>query len=244
MYANGRGVAANDAEAVKWFRKAAEQGNASAQSNLGLMYANGRGVAANDAEAVKWYRKAVTQGHASAQSNLGVMYANGRGVDKNMAWATYWSALAAQQGIASASDNLVYYRENLTQLSVDKPVINIRSKPSTGSDVVLKAKQGDIAYRLFDLDNGWYSVYLREGHTLGYSADFLFESASQRTVTSNTNSPYPARPAPQPGRTVCRTKCFNGDCYRTYADGRKVHFQARQKWDPINNTWTWDSGGC
>ena len=45
------------AEAVKWFRKAAEQGNASAQSNLGVMYAEGRGVPQDDAEAVKWYRR-------------------------------------------------------------------------------------------------------------------------------------------------------------------------------------------
>jgi hypothetical protein len=43
-YANGQGVAKNDYEAVKWFRLAAEQGNALAQAYLGMMYANGRGV--------------------------------------------------------------------------------------------------------------------------------------------------------------------------------------------------------
>ena len=52
MYENGRGVPQNDAEAVKWYRKAAEQGLASAQNNLGVMYANGEGVPQNDAEAV------------------------------------------------------------------------------------------------------------------------------------------------------------------------------------------------
>ena len=54
----------SDAEAVKWYRKAAEQGHAAAQNNLGAMYANGQGVARSDAEAVKWFRKAAEQGYA------------------------------------------------------------------------------------------------------------------------------------------------------------------------------------
>ncbi len=39
----------------------------------------------------------------------------------------------------------------------------------------------------------------------------------------------PARPESKPGLTTCNTGCVDGDCYRTYGDGRKVHFQARQK---------------
>jgi hypothetical protein len=38
MYASGRGIAKDDTQAVYWFRKAAEQGHAKAQYNLGLMY--------------------------------------------------------------------------------------------------------------------------------------------------------------------------------------------------------------
>ena len=64
----------NYAEAVKWYRLAADQGDASAQYNLGVMYANGQGVPQNHAEAVKWYRLAADQGNASAQFNLGDMY--------------------------------------------------------------------------------------------------------------------------------------------------------------------------
>jgi len=60
-YATGDGVPKNDAEAVKWYRKAAEQGEVTAQSNLGAMYHNGDGVPKNDAEAAKWYRKAALQ---------------------------------------------------------------------------------------------------------------------------------------------------------------------------------------
>ena len=64
MYNNRRGVPQDDAEAVKWYRLAAEQGYAEAQSNLGVMYNNGRGVPQDDAEAVKWYRLAAEQGYA------------------------------------------------------------------------------------------------------------------------------------------------------------------------------------
>ena len=44
MYDEGRGVRQDGAEAVRWFRQAAEQGLAEAQHILGAMYANGRGV--------------------------------------------------------------------------------------------------------------------------------------------------------------------------------------------------------
>jgi len=43
--------------AFKEIKVVAEQGNASAQYNLGVMYANARGVLKDDKEAVKWYLK-------------------------------------------------------------------------------------------------------------------------------------------------------------------------------------------
>ena len=44
MYDNGKGVLQDYKEAVKWYTKAAEQGHANAQSNLGVKYDNGEGV--------------------------------------------------------------------------------------------------------------------------------------------------------------------------------------------------------
>ncbi len=61
-------------EAAKWYRKAAEQGDADAQFRLGVMYHEGEGVSQDYTEAAKWSRKAAEQGDASAQINLGVMY--------------------------------------------------------------------------------------------------------------------------------------------------------------------------
>ncbi len=70
MYRRGQGVARDDAEAVRWYRKAADQGNASAQYLLGVMYDGGRGVTEDHSEAVRWYRSAADQGHAFAQDQI------------------------------------------------------------------------------------------------------------------------------------------------------------------------------
>ena len=69
-YENGKGVAKDEAEAVGWYRKAAEQGLDLGQFNLGVCYENGKGVAKDSAEAVRWYRKAAAQGCESAIRKL------------------------------------------------------------------------------------------------------------------------------------------------------------------------------
>lgn len=48
----------NFQEAVKWYHLAAEQGNESAQVNLGVMYAKGRGVRQDFARAYMWFNLA------------------------------------------------------------------------------------------------------------------------------------------------------------------------------------------
>ena len=92
----------NYVEAVKWFRKAAEQGLASGQYNLGVCYMNGNGVAKNPYEAVTWYRKAAEQGFASGQNSLGACYIAGIGVAKDPTEAVKWFRKAAEQGDADA----------------------------------------------------------------------------------------------------------------------------------------------
>ena len=56
MYENGYGMEKNYLEALKWYRRAADQGHATAQNNIGVMYKNGHGVEKNYQEALKWYR--------------------------------------------------------------------------------------------------------------------------------------------------------------------------------------------
>lgn len=94
MYAEGRGVAPNDAEAALWFERAAEQGEPMAQYNLGASYAGGTGVRKDMAAAAKWFRRAADQGVALAQLNLGLLYANGAGVPQDNVEALKWIDLA------------------------------------------------------------------------------------------------------------------------------------------------------
>ena len=98
MFYNGKGVRHNNAEAVKWYRRAADQGHSAAQFNLGGMFINGQGVQQNYAEAAKWSRRAADQGYAEAQYNLGIMYHNGQGVLQDSSNAVFWFEKAASQG--------------------------------------------------------------------------------------------------------------------------------------------------
>ena len=92
----------NYKKAFEWYKKAAEQGYAKAQYNLGIMYYHGRGVDVNYKKAFEWCEKAAEQGYADAQHNLGVMYHYGHDMEKNYKKAFEWYEKAAEQGYAQA----------------------------------------------------------------------------------------------------------------------------------------------
>jgi serine/threonine protein kinase len=111
MYYNGRGAPQSDAEAVRWWSKAAEQGNLNAQNNLGFMYYSGRGVTKDQSEGARWWLKAAEHGFAAAQNNIGGAYRNGLGVAKNEQEAVKWYRRSAEQGHAGSQKALgdMYY---------------------------------------------------------------------------------------------------------------------------------------
>jgi len=83
-------VAQDYAESVKWYRKAAVQGHASAQTWLGVMYSLGFGVNRDYKAAAKWYRKAADQGNVLGQLRIARLYSQGKGVIKNLKEAEKW----------------------------------------------------------------------------------------------------------------------------------------------------------
>ncbi|MBI5660020.1 MAG: sel1 repeat family protein [Nitrosomonadales bacterium] len=111
MYCQGQhGVPLDYTEAAKWYKLAAEQGDANAKFRvelmLGGMYDEGRGVPQNYTEAAKWYKLAAELGDADAQFKLGEMYDEGRGVPLDYTEAAKWYKLAAEQGDADAQFKL------------------------------------------------------------------------------------------------------------------------------------------
>ena len=73
IYLTGDGVAKDDAEALKWIHKAADQDNPVGERYLAEMYFKGRGVPADNSEAAKWLRMAAEQGDAESEHNLAVL---------------------------------------------------------------------------------------------------------------------------------------------------------------------------
>ena len=100
MDANNRG---DYATALREWRPLAEQGDARAQFDLGLLYENGDGVSRDYAKAHQWYEKSAAQGGAKAQFYLGMQCAFGEGGPLDLVQAHMWYSLAAGNGHAAAT---------------------------------------------------------------------------------------------------------------------------------------------
>lgn len=103
-----------DKPAFEEIVKAAGNGNADMQLELGWRYFNGAGTVTNFVKAAECFHKAAEQGNREAQFNIGAMYAEGIGVEKNWTEAAVWLTKAASQGHAKAKANLcVMYAEGI-----------------------------------------------------------------------------------------------------------------------------------
>ena len=118
----GKGVVQDDKLAAQWFRRAAEQGDDSAQYNLAMLYRQGQGLARDDKAAAQWLRRAAEQGYALAQSGLGLMYATGEGVPKDTVYAYMWANIAAS-GSSEEQDRLRGHVLNLVEQKMTSPQI-------------------------------------------------------------------------------------------------------------------------
>jgi len=99
-------------EKVKLYHFAANNGDALAQYNLGVLLAIGSGVTQDKAEAARWYSKAANQGNAAAQRVLGSCYASGSGIVQDKAEAVRWYRKADEQGYIHARQALVKLAES------------------------------------------------------------------------------------------------------------------------------------
>ena len=105
-YYGRNGFKQSFADAVEWFRFAAESGHLWAQCYLGTCYMHGEGVSRDEKKAVKWYRRAADAGNDAAQCFIANCYIRGQGVCKNDEEAVKWYRKAANEGNVTAQCNL------------------------------------------------------------------------------------------------------------------------------------------
>ena len=138
MYYAGNGVKQNYDEAIKWFQKAAEQGDEKARKTVKfLTFINNPKYIELKAEAekgnaeaqykfallhgqnfyldeeVKWYKKAAEQGHIRAQEKMGYEYESGLNVQQDNAEAVKWYKMAAEQGSETARAKLKEFEKSI-----------------------------------------------------------------------------------------------------------------------------------
>jgi uncharacterized protein len=110
LFQRGRDAFDSDdhVQAMAWYRKAAEAGEARGMRKLGVMYETGSGgLADDDEQAVAWYRKAAEAGDVIGMMQLAFMYENERGgLAKDDVQAVAWYHKAAELGDEDAQQAL------------------------------------------------------------------------------------------------------------------------------------------
>jgi TPR repeat protein len=105
-YEHGWGVPRDDVSAFRWFYKAAERGNAAAQSVVAWDLSQGIGTRADRAGAVRWWTEAAKAGDPNALIIVGDSYCLGAGVIADADQARVWWQKAADKGNADAKARL------------------------------------------------------------------------------------------------------------------------------------------
>lgn len=189
---------------------------------------------ADEANQTKQLRREAEQGNAQAQFQLGTKYSLGEEVAKDDAEALKWLRRSADQGFPRA------------QLMIGIGYASGRYGLTKNSVEAKKWLQKASANRTDAWAQGSAETFLAELYGINSAKNSVasLNNLTREKPIAQNNDPYPQRPDKQPGAVACRTNCINADCYRTYGDGRKVRFQAKRIFDPLNNQWKYDSGGC
>lgn len=141
----------------------AENGNATAQNNLGVVYQKGSGVEADLGKAIYWFTKGAEGGNDKAMVNLGAAYLKGTGVDQNIPEAVRLFEKAALQMNQAAFYNLsLLYRDGL----------GVEKNPETAFRYALKAADADDVSERFDED----ALFKKEDKDVSGSAQFMVSS--------------------------------------------------------------------
>lgn len=210
MLYEGKGVPRDKGEAIYWLLQSAEQGDVSAQYNLGVLYSTDqelpdetpkmdRGVLyfevnprakSNMQKAFDWYKKAAEQGHEASQLNLGVMYNQGRGVKQDYKEAAHWYEKASAQGNAKAQLNLgILYDQGL---GMKKDIIKAAEYYRKAAEHGIRDAQYNLGIIYFNGEGGiaqdytesyaWLSLAAEQGSELA----FIYKEKIEKKLKTNS----------------------------------------------------------
>jgi TPR repeat protein len=155
------------AEAMRWDRKAADQGNAQAQNRIGWLYQNGLGVARDYVEAMRWYRMAADHGNVPAQAHIGWLYQNGWGVAQDSAEARIWMQKAA----AAGDDYAKRWLASRQVSDLPSTAASVATSPAPEVSAAEALQKGNQAYERKDYAQAmrWYRVAADQGNAQAQS---------------------------------------------------------------------------
>ena len=177
------------AEAARWYKRSAEQGDPSAKVGLALAYYRGQGVPRNRVRAFRLMLAAARTGDAVAHHNVGVMYQRGNGTAKDLAKARLWLQRAADRGNEEARERL----ESLPVGSTDRTSTtgrlmralkrsNVRAGPGTSHTIVQVLAVGERA-RVIERRGNWFRLQPRPGKPDRFVYAPLLAEAARSKVT-------------------------------------------------------------
>ncbi|MBS0374948.1 MAG: SEL1-like repeat protein [Proteobacteria bacterium] len=140
LYGTGIGVRRDAAEAVRWYRRAAEYGAPAAEFNLAFALQRGDGVLPDEHGAALWYERAANHGNAEAANNLGLLYANPTSGEPNLVLARLWLKRALPLADHELAGTI---RENLEAMEKDMTDAELAASndPATGASVATIAHE-------------------------------------------------------------------------------------------------------
>lgn len=229
-------------------KRAAESGNAEAQVEYGDYLRSGGEGEANNSTAIQWYEKAAAQNYTWGLHRLGSANLYGKLVSKDVARGVSLLNQCSEMGHAICSNDLgiaysvgLHLEKNISEAERYFELAWKQGHFTVPFYMVVQYTKGGTFEKSLPKARLW------AGRCTGLTSVACrgkVEDLEAQVENSQHTSPFPPAPVKRPGVVSCNTNCNNGNCYRTYDDGRRVQFEAPARVDPFTNQMTWDAGSC
>lgn len=227
-----QGVAQDYNQMRRWYRAAADQGDADAQFWLAVADLNGWGAPKNDPQSFALLLSAARQGHAEAQTQLGVSYRDARGTARNMDEAESWFRKAAEQGSEGAKRSLATLPEYRRADAWNRSEQARQTQAGTTSQTPIHRDQDRQSGGIAELATGLLTAVVAHDNLRRAQANSsrqVSNSNAPRAVSPPPSSAYhaPATNDPSRSRLLHNPAADAGACVRLvpHSNGRSMVFE-------------------